>query len=172
MQRKLKILVDLDQCIFDWVKSHEKKFNCNLIDLSSEEIINQVFLCKKDKNFWENLELLERPDFEPQAYVTKRINSKVYTKNSLIKNNLPIKKIYQIKNYYDSKAPYVKKYGDVLIDDDWDNVSDCIKQGVPALLITRPMNANINTPYRVNSLHYKEIEKKYYELFGTMQNKI
>lgn len=172
MQKKLRILLDLDQCLFDWIQSHEQKFNCKLINLSQIEITHQVFLCKYDKNFWENLQLLEYPDFEPQAYVTKRINPKSYTKNCLIKNNLPLKRIYQIENYNESKAPYVKRYGDILIDDDWTNVQQCLNSGVPALLITRPHNKNINTPYRVDHLKYSEIKAKYDQLFGSMQNKV
>jgi hypothetical protein len=54
---------------------------------------------------------------------------------------------------------------DILIDDSWFNVQQCLSVGVPALLITRPHNAHINTPYRVNHLRYEEIEQKYNELF-------
>lgn len=162
---KLKICLDLDDCIFDWRNAHEQKFNCVVSKLSFEEVNNQVFSCKKDKNFWSNLNLLERPDFEPVCYCTKRINSKVYTKTCLNKHNLPIKPIYQVYNQHDNKARFIKGRCDVLIDDSYDNVIQCIKAGVPAFLIERPHNKHIKTPYKVKKLQYKLIEEKYNELF-------
>ena len=65
----------------------------------------------------------------------------------------------------DNKGRIIKGRCDVLIDDSWFNVQQCLAVGVPALLITRPHNAHIDTPYRVNHLKYKEIEQKYNELF-------
>lgn len=162
---KLKICLDLDDCIFDWRNAHEQKFNCVVSKLSFEEVNNQVITCKKDKHFWSNLNLLERPDFEPVCYCTKRINNKTYTKNCLNKHNLPIKPIYQVYNQYDNKARFIKGRCDVLIDDSYDNVIQCIKAGVPALMIVRPHNKHIKTPYKVTSLKYNNIYKKYNELF-------
>lgn len=162
---KLRIGLDIDNCILDWVSAHEKKFKVKLGIASETLITQQVFKCRKDKEFWSNLELLERPDFEPELYCTKRINSKVYTKNNLKKHNLPIKPIYQLVCQTKNKADLIKGKCDVLIDDSYYNVMQCINSGFPALLITRNYNKHIDTPYRVNNLHYKEIEEKYYELF-------
>ena len=162
---KLKICLDLDDCILNWRKSHESKFNCIVSSLSYDEVFNQVKQCQKDKEFWSNMDLLERPDFEPICYCTKRINSKIYTKNCLNKHNLPIKPIYQVYDQYANKASFIKGRCDVLIDDSYDNVIQCIKAGVPALMIVRPHNQHIKTPYKVKSLKYKTIYKKYNELF-------
>lgn len=161
----LRIALDLDQCIFDWQKSHEAKFHCKLKDLTNQEITQQVELCKHDKKFWSNLDLLEAPDFTPVIYATKRINSKVYTRACLHKYNLPIRPIYQIYKQEDNKARIIKGRCDVLIDDSWFNVQQCLSAGVPALLITRPHNQHINTPYRVSHLKYNEIKAKYDQLF-------
>lgn len=163
--KKLKIALDCDDTIFVWRESHEKKFGCRLSELSNEEITEQVALCKYDKEFWSNLPLLEAPDFIPEIYATKRINSKIYTRACLNKYKLPIRPIYQIYNQNDNKARIIKGHCDVLIDDSWFNVQQCLSSGVPALLITRYFNKDIKTPYRVDHLNYKEIEKKYYELF-------
>lgn len=165
LNRKLRIALDLDQCIFNWIKAHEQKFHCNLDQMSDEEITQQVLSIKKDKTFWSNLELLERPDFEPCIYATKRINSKIYTRANLKKYGLPIKPIYQIDSQSDNKARIIKGRCDILIDDSWFNVQQCLEVGLPALLITRPHNAHINTKYRINHLLYNEIESKYNELF-------
>ena len=78
---------------------------------------------------------------------------------------MPIKPIYQIYSQADNKGRIIKGKCDVLIDDSWFNVQQCLSVGVPALLITRPHNKHINTPYRVDHLCYAEIEQKYNELF-------
>lgn len=165
---RLKIGLDLDQCVFDWQKSHEQKFHCSVENMTVEDIDFQVRLCKYDKNFWSNLDLLERPDFTPTLYATKRINPKSYTKACLKKHHLPLSPIYQVYDQKDNKAFYIKDKCDVLIDDSWFNVQQCLSVGFPALLISRPSNKHIQTKYRVEDLKYETISKKYYELFGKM----
>ena len=128
-------------------------------------ITKNVNTLKKNKKFWETLPLLEKPNFEPYIYATKRINSKSYTRNCLLRHGLPIKPIYQIYSQADNKGRIIKGKCDVLIDDSWFNVQQCLSVGVPALLITRPHNKHIKTPYRVDHLCYAEIEQKYNELF-------
>ena len=161
---KLRIGLDIDDTIVDWRNAHEKRFKCKLSTMEDYQITKQVLKCRNDKEFWTNLKLLEKPDFTPELYCTKRINSKDYTKTCLDKLKLPIRPIYQIYTQAANKANYVKGRCDVLIDDSYSNVKACIDKGLPALLITRPHNKHIDTPYRINHLRYKDIADKYYEL--------
>ena len=71
----------------------------------------------------------------------------------------------QFYNQSDNKADKLKGIADILIDDSWFNVQQCLSVGFPALLITRPHNKWVKTKYRVSHLNYKEIENKYNELF-------
>ena len=89
------------------------------------------------------------------------INSKVYTRNCMLKHDLPIKPIYQVFTQQRNKADIIKGRCDVLIDDDRFNVEQCISAGVPALLIDRPHNQDGNMMYRIFSLDYAEIEDAY-----------
>ena len=150
----LRIALDLDDTVFGFYEAYNKKFPGQTTERA---ITKNVFKLRHNKEFWENLPLLERPNFEPHIYATKRVNSKTYTKNCLLKHGLPIKPIYQIYSQADNKGRIIKGRCDVLIDDSWFNVQQCLAVGVPALLITRPHNAHIDTPYRVNHLKYKEI---------------
>lgn len=161
---KLRIGLDIDDTIVDWRNAHEKRFKCKLSAMEDHQITKQVLKCRNDKEFWTNLKLLEKPDFTPELYCTKRINSKDYTKTCLDRLKLPIRPIYQIYTQAANKANYVKGRCDVLIDDSYSNVKACIDKGLPALLITRPHNKHIDTPYRINHLRYKDIADKYYEL--------
>lgn len=164
-RKKLKIALDIDDTVVDWINAHERKFKCSLSQLTELQITKQVVKCQYDKQFWENLKLVEKPNFIPHCYCTKRISSKSYTKTNLSKLGLPIRPIYQVVYQYANKANYIKGICDVLIDDSWRNVKQCLESGFPALLITRPHNKHISTKYRVNHLNYQEISKKYYELF-------
>lgn len=162
---RLKIALDCDDTLFDWRSAHEKKFGC-IISKSSESIISsQVNECKFDREFWVNLPLLERPNFIPYIYCTKRINPIQYTIDCIKKNHLPLRPIYQVQKFEDNKADFIRNICDVLIDDSYYNVMQCINSGFPALLITREHNKSINTPYRINNLNYKEILNKYNVLF-------
>lgn len=169
-QQKLRIAIDLDDTVFNWTDAHEAHFKCHLSDLTDSQITQQVNTLRLNKQFWSNLDILERPDFEYHIIATKRVSPKTYTRACLRKHGLPVKPIYQIYEQADNKGRIIKGRCDVLIDDSWFNVCQCLSVGVPALLITRPHNAHIKTPYRVDSLKYCEIESKYYELFKPVQN--
>jgi len=161
----IKIALDLDDTVFAWRRTHEAYFKCKLSEMKDKDITNQVNSMRLNKSFWSNLPLLEKPDFEPHIYATKRVNLKSYTRANLQKYNLPIKPIYQVYTQEDNKARIIKGHCDVLIDDSWFNVQQCLNSGLPALLITRPHNKHIQTRYRVDHLNYNEIELKYNELF-------
>lgn len=152
----LKIALDLDDTIFDFWGEYTKLFpgkkNC-----ISNVITKNVVSLKHNKQFWENLPLLEKPNFEPYIYATKRINSKTYTKNCLAKYGLPIKPIYQMYYQHGNKADIIKGKCDVLIDDSIINVTKAIESGVPALIIDRPHNQSDNPLFRIYSLDIDEI---------------
>lgn len=161
----LKIALDIDDTILKWRQAHETKFNCKISKTASKKIGKQVLSVKDDESFWTNLQVEEYPTFDPYCYATKRINPKRFTISNLKKHNLPIKPIIQFYNQEDNKADKLKGVVDILIDDSWFNVKQCLEAGMPALLITRPHNKWVKTKYRITHLDYKEIENKYNELF-------
>mgnify|MGYP003547983575 FL=1 len=156
----IRIALDLDDTIFDFLGAYQEVFpgEKNLI---SSNITKNVCKLKKDKRFWENLPLLEMPNFEPCIYATKRINSKVYTRNCLNRHGLPIKPIYQMIYQYGNKVDMIKGRCDVLIDDSVFNCYQALKVGFPAILITRPHNIDSDYPYRINRLDLDEIMAVY-----------
>lgn len=159
----IRIALDLDDTIFDFLGAYQEVFpgERNMI---SYNITKNVFKLKKDKRFWENLPLLEMPNFEPCIYATKRINSKVYTRNCLSRHGLPIKPIYQMVYQYGNKVNIIKGHCDVLIDDSAFNCYQALQVGFPAILITRPHNINSDYPYRINKLDLDEILTVYNQI--------
>jgi FMN phosphatase YigB (HAD superfamily) len=159
----IRIALDLDDTIFDFLGAYQEVFpgERNMI---SSNITKNVFKLKKDKRFWENLPLLEMPNFEPCIYATKRINSKVYTRNCLSRHGLPIKPIYQMVYQYGNKVNIIKGHCDVLIDDSAFNCYQALQVGFPAILITRPHNIDSDYPYRINKLDLDEILNVYNQI--------
>lgn len=157
----LRIALDLDDTVFGFFEAYQKRFpgEKNMVNDTITKNVNKL---RHDKEFWENLPLLERPNFEPHIYATKRVNSKTYTKNCLLKHELPIKPIYQTVYQFGNKADIIKGRCDVLIDDSISNVKKAIEAGLPALLIDRPHNQNGDPVFRIYSLDIDEIKEAYY----------
>lgn len=156
----LRIALDIDDTILKWFEAYQKRFPGER-NLVQHIITRNVRKLQYDREFWENLELLERPNFEPYIYSTKRIIPKSYTRNSLLKHGLPVKPIYQTYNQNGNKADIIKGRCDVLIDDSYSNVAKAIKSGLPALLIDRPHNQNVECEFRIHHLDYNEILDAY-----------
>lgn len=156
----IRIALDLDDTVFDFLGAYQEAFpgERNMIN---SNIDKNVLSLRKNKKFWENLPLLEMPNFEPCIYATKRINSKTYTRNCLIRYGLPIKPIYQIYYQQGNKANIIKGHCDVLVDDSVFNCYQAMQVGFPAILITRPHNVHSDYPYRVNKLDIEEIMEVY-----------
>lgn len=159
----IRIALDLDDTIFDFLGAYQKSFPGEK-NMSEPKITKNVLSLRKDKTFWETLPLLEMPNFEPYIYATKRINSKVYTRNCLSRYGLPIKPIYQIYTQTGNKANIIKGRCDVLVDDSAFNCYQAMQVGFPAILITRPHNVNSDYPYRISKLDLEEILKVYNQI--------
>lgn len=158
--KQLRVACDLDDTIFNFLGAYRELFPKES-DLESSIITKNVEKLRYNKDFWENLPLLEVPNFEPHIYATKRINRKEYTRNCLAKYGLPIKPIYQMYYQLGNKADMIKGRCDVLIDDSISNVKMAINSGLPALLIDRPHNQNGDPMFRIYSLDIEEIRFAY-----------
>lgn len=163
---KLRCALDIDDTLASFVDSYNKYFKTNLSEEPDWLITKRVYKLRHNKEFWTNLEVIERINFIPEIYATKRINPKSYSREWLLKNGFPDRPIYQTIYQHGNKADIIKGRCDVLIDDSFNNVIKCIKSEVPSLLIDRPHNKHINTPYRIYSLDIEEITNKYNQLYG------
>ncbi|MGN0966192.1 MAG: hypothetical protein ACI4OP_01185 [Candidatus Coprovivens sp.] len=159
----LKIALDIDQTIADFLNPYYNRFGYTNKDY---KITKNVFrILRHDRKFWVNLPVIERINFDPILYCTKRVNNKNWTKEWLRVNNLPIKPIYQMYYQHGNKADMIKGRCDVLIDDSISNVEKAIQSGLPSLLIDRPHNRNVYSKYRIYHLDINEIEQAYESLF-------
>lgn len=160
---KLRIALDVDDTLAGFLQQYQSYFpgEKNMIDST---ITRNVRKLQYDKEFWTSLPVIEYINFMPYIYATKRINPKSYTKLWLEENGFPVKPIYQMLYQKGNKADMIKGRCDVLIDDSPSNVYQCIKSGLPALLIDRPHNQYAGPLFRIYSLDIDEILEGYHLL--------
>ena len=161
LSSKLRIACDIDQVLADFESAYNKYYNTDISKESDYNITKNVYKLRHNKEFWTNLEVIDRPNFVPCIYATKRVNLKSYTREWLLKNGFPDRPIYQTIYQYGNKADIIKGRCDVLIDDSVSNVYKCIKSGVPALLIDRPHNQSVGPEFRIYNLDIDEITEGY-----------
>lgn len=164
--KQLRVGFDLDNTICEFMQEYEKRFGKNNPDYIITKHVEKIL--KHDKEFWVNLPVINRPDFEFTLYCTKRVNPKSYTKEFIKKNDLPNVPIYQQYCQIASKAPLIKGRVDVFVEDSISNFLDLNRKGIPCLLIDSPYNKHWGPIGRINSLNYDEIEDTYYLFKETM----
>lgn len=158
--KNIRIGLDLDDVIFDFVGSYLIKFGKPKEDYI---ITKNVYKLKKNKDFWINLPILRNIDFVPALYCTKRINNKNWTKDALALNGFPDRPLYQRYYQRGSKSTLIKGRVDVFIDDSISNFKEINASGIPCLLMDAPHNQGFETPHRIFNLKLSEIKEKYNE---------
>lgn len=156
----LRIGLDIDDVLADFIGRYYQYFDCvNHPERMQDHIItrNVQRILRQDRDFWVNLPVINRPDFEPVLYCTKRVNPKVWTKTWLRLNGLPDRPVYQLFNQGSNKANMIKGRVDVFIDDSVRNVEQLNASGVPALLFRRHLTGFKS----IYSLELDEITKAY-----------
>lgn len=172
----LRVGLDIDDTMFDFMGAYVKKFGKPKSD--SEITYNVQNKLRIDKEFWVNLELINKPDFTPELYCTKRVNPKSWTKECLVKNGLYetnkigghilLPPIYQMYYQQGNKANMIKGKVDVFVEDSIRNFIQLNLAGIPCLLIDCEHNIEWGPIGRVYSLCYEEIEDTYYLLKNTI----
>ena len=90
----LKIGLDLDQVIFDFINPYINRFGLPKNDYEITKNVQRIL--KNDRNFWLNQPLINRPNFDVTLYCTKRVHNKNWTKKQLEIHNLPKAPVYQV----------------------------------------------------------------------------
>ena len=159
---KLRIGLDCDDTCNYWYEYYVKRFGPPKDNTTITRHVERIL--KKDRDFWLNLPVKNRPDFDVILYCTKRVNPKAWTRKWLEDNDFPIAPIYQAYTQSKNKADLIKGRVDVFIDDSITNFILLNLSGVPCLLMDSPNNQSWGPIGRVYSLREAEIEEVY-ELF-------
>lgn len=163
--KKLKIGLDVDDTISEFMNPYLHKFGTPKNDF---EIVQNVFnILRHDKDFWMTVPIINKPDFIPQLICSKRCHPKTWSKDFLeskvgIPQNIPF---YQLICQFMPKSKILKGKIDVFVDDSIDNFLEINSKGIPCLLIDSQWNQYFDTPLRIFSLKYREIEYVYTKNF-------
>ena len=164
---RLVISLDIDGCICDFYNPYIERFG---IPKKDNEISNNIYrVLSKDKDFWLNLPVINKPTFKVHKYTSARSIPKAWIKKYLEDNAMPKAPVYQLLNYYLSKVPRIKMGGcNLHIDDSLRVFIDCNLNGIPCLLMDNPSNQDWGPIGRIYSLDKDEVEDCYHLYMDTM----
>ena len=140
------VCCDLDDVIFKFTEAYEKKFNAKLSNYWTGDynMSKNLESLLKDKDFWINMEVKNRPSFEIDAYVTARSIPVEWTKEAIQKNNLPKAPIYSL-SWDASKIDTLKSLNcDIMIDDKYQTFKECKENGIFCYLMDGHSNRHYN----------------------------
>ena len=163
---KLRTGLDIDNTVCNFIGPYLDRFGPPKSDSEITRNVNKILV--NDKDFWMNLPIINRPNFIPTLYCTKRVHPKVWSKQFLIKSGLLLAPIYQVFSYTTSKAPRIKGRVDVFIEDSISNFIDLNLKGIPCLLINDEYNQDWGPVGRIFSLDKEEIEESYFLFMNTL----
>ena len=158
---QLEIGCDLDDTIFGFSKGYLNRFKkWPKYDWAITRNVTNILINERD--FWINLPVIRRPNFEPKLYCSSRVNKKSWTKKALEINDLPNSPLYQVPGYNIPKSKYIKGRVDVFIEDSPHQWKALNNAGIPCLLIDSPNNKEYGPFLKIYSLDYEEILDTYY----------
>ena len=158
---KLRVGFDLDDTIFGFSEGYVKRFKkFPKYDWAITRNVTNILIHERD--FWVNLPVIRRPNFEPKLYCSSRVNKKAWSKKALEINDLPNSPLYQVPGYHIPKSRYIKGRVDVFIEDSPHQWKSLNLSGIPCLLIDGKNNKEYGPILKIYSLDYDEIEEVFY----------
>jgi len=143
------ICCDLDDCIFDFTTAYEERYG-KLAEYwnGDYKMAENLDVLKKDKDFWVNMPIKNRPSFEISYYVTARSIPIEWTKEAIAKNNLPMAPVFTLP-WNTSKIEKLKElHCDIMIDDKYETYKECQSAGIFCYLMDTPSNRYYNVGHR------------------------
>lgn len=158
---KINIFLDIDDVIFYWQESYAKRFNTRIPKswAKSDLMTRRLQILTKEKDFWLNLPVKNRPNFTPAGFVSARGIPKQWTKESLKINEIPGRSNVHQVYWGQSKISLLKSLNcDIFIDDRIETFRECQKNGIFCLLMDAPHNQKIKTNLRIFDLDINNIK--------------
>lgn len=149
MQKKPIICCDLDDVIFSFTESYEARFG-KMSDYwsGSYDMLKGLSELQKDREWWVNLPVKNRPTFEIDYYVTARSIPVEWTEAAIAKNNLPTAKVISLP-WNVSKIDTLKELGcQLMIDDKYQTYKECCENGIFCYLLSTKANQYYQVGHR------------------------
>ena len=147
--------LDLDDTVFSFLESYQKRFGVELSDYWSSDynMGKNLEMLKEDKDFWVNMPVKHIPPVEVDYYVTARSIPVEWTMEAIQKNNLPKAKVITLP-WNTSKIKTLKELGiTVFCDDKYQTFKECLNSGIFCYLMDAPHNKHYSVGHhRITSL--------------------
>jgi hypothetical protein len=158
LREHLRIGCDLDDTIFGFSEGYLRRFKkFPKYDWAITRNVTHILINERD--FWINLPVIRRPNFNPTLYCSARVNNKRWSKKAIEINDLPNSPLFQVPGYHVPKSRYIKGRIDVFIEDSPKHWRELNLAGIPCLLI----GDNSDNPIlRIYSLNEDEITDTYW----------
>ena len=163
---KLKIGLDIDEVICDWVTEWAKYWNmptptCWFFDYNIRDRFDKMKAEGTLDEFYMNLQPKCNPTdihFEPHCYITSRPVDTKITQSWLKKHGFPLRPVITV-GLGESKIEAIKKAGvEVFIDDRYDNFEELNRNGICCFLFDAPHNRR----YDVGAKRIKSLKELHY----------
>ena len=154
------IILDIDDVVLQWQEAYAERFNTKIPKSfrSSNLIKRRLEILTKEKDFWMNLTIKNKPNFQPSGFISARGIPKSWTVASLKKNGIPGRSNVHQVHWGQSKIELLKQFGcDIFIDDKYETFKECHDNGIFCLLMDAPHNKRYKTKYRIYDLDIKNI---------------
>ncbi len=142
--------LDIDDVCFDFQKAYEERFGVSLNPYwnGDYEIQDNLKLLENDKEFWLNLEVLNKPTFEVDFYITSRSIPMGWTEESLKKHGFPCAPVHMVP-WNTSKLDVLKSLNvDIMIDDKFTTFKECNQNGIFCYLMDAKHNVHYNVGHK------------------------
>jgi len=156
----VNIYLDIDDVIFGFQEAYAEKYNTKMQKSWSNSNLMKKRLSelRKQKDFWLNLPLKNKPNFTPKGFVSARAIPKSWTRESLKINSIPGRSNVNQVPWGASKIKLLKEYNcDIFIDDKVETFRECHKNGIFCLLMDASHNQKTKTKYRIYDLDIDNI---------------
>ena len=160
MRRFPNIFLDIDEVIFKWNKAYADRFETKIPKswVNSNLMSKRLKILSKEKDFWINLPIKNLPNFAPKGFVSARGIPKTWTRESLIKNQIPGRSNLHQVHWGQSKIELLKSLDcDIFIDDRVETFKECRKNGIFCLLMDASHNHKIKSKYKIYDLDINNI---------------
>lgn len=159
--KTLKIGLDIDEVLCDWLGAWTKKFNLDVpkswfFQRNITDKFNQLKKKGELDKFYANLKPLIKPTdipFEPHCYITSRPVDVSISEKWIDDNGFPTRPVYSVGSGK-SKVEVAKESGiDIFVDDRYENFVELNKAGICCYLFDQPHNQRYDVGHkRIKSL--------------------
>lgn len=147
----IKIGLDIDEVIADWVSAYTEKFGMVTPEFWNFDPHIKDKFKQLDKDFWLSIKPKINPKdlpFEPHCYITSRPIPNEWTEQWIAENGFPTMPVYTV-GVGESKVDVAKKSGiDIFVDDRFDNFVELNRAGICTYLMDAPHNQRYNIGYK------------------------